>query len=151
MQKLTAKKLTVITNNINNDKTIMKQINSNTYTSVESFIENSIAYIQAIEERRMLNIIKTVSSSGMSRVLKFMSYEIYKEKNNSNGKGYYRNYYTLFKQLGYQETKEGFRVHGCGMDMVFNTNYNIIHTLYNLGFIDKDTCSKLAQLTPNSL
>ncbi len=151
MQKLTAKKLTVIKNNINNNKAIMKQINSNTYTSVENFIQNAEAYIQAIQERRMLNITKTVSSSGMSRVLKFMSYEIYKEKNNSNGKGYYRNYYTLFKQLGYQETKEGFRVHGCGMDMVFNTNYNIIHDLCRLGFMDKDTCSKLAQLTPNSL
>ncbi len=151
MQKLTAKKLTVIKNNINNNKAIMKQINSNTYTSVENFIQNAEAYINAIQERRMLNIIKTVSNSGMSRVLKFMSYEIYKEKNNNNGKGYYRNYYTLFKQLGYQETKEGFRIHGCGMDMVFNTNYNIIHDLCRLGFMDKDTCSKLAQLTPNSL
>jgi len=84
MQKLTAKKLTVIKNNINNNKAIMKQINSNTYTSVENFIQNAEAYINAIQERRMLNIIKTVSNSGMSRVLKFMSYEIYKEKNNNN-------------------------------------------------------------------
>ena len=150
--KLTPKQLTVITTNINNDKAIMKQINSNTYTSVESFIENATAYINAINERRMCNVIKSVASSGTSRVLKFHSFEIYKETGNKNGKGYFRNYYTLFKQLGYQEVKNtGFRVHGCGMDMVFNTNYNIIHSLHRLGFISKDTCNKLAQYTPNTL
>jgi len=150
--KLTPKQTAVITKNIENNKAIMKQINKNTYTSVEAFIQNATAYINAINERRMCNVIKSVASSGMSRVLKFHSFEIYKEKDNQNGKGYFRNYYTLFQQLGYQEVKnEGFRVHGCGMDMVFNTNYNIIHDLHRLGFIDKDTCSRLAQLTPNTL
>lgn len=150
--KLTPKKLAVIAKNIENNKAIMKQINKNTYTSVEGFIDNAVAYINAISENRMLNIIKSVSSSGMSRVLKFNSFEINKDKKSLYGKGNYRNYYTLFKQLGYQEVKnEGFRVHGCGMDMVFNTNYNIIHDLYRLGFIDKKTCEILAQKTPTSL
>lgn len=151
MKKLSKKQLTVITNNINADKEIIKRIKSNTYTSVEGFINNATAYIQAIEERRMCNIIKSVSSTGMSRVLKFQSFEIYKESKNNNGKGYFRNYYTLFKQLGYTETKQGFRVYGCGMDMVFNTNYNIIHKLHRLGFIDKQACEILAQFTPNTL
>lgn len=149
--KLTPKQTAVITANIQADKEIMKRINANNYTSIEDFIYNATAYINAIAERRMCNVIKSASSTGMSRVLKFQSFEIYKESKNQNGKGYFRNYHTLFKLLGYTETKQGFRVHGCGMDMVFNTNYNIIHKLHRLGFIDKDTCSKLAQLTPNTL
>jgi hypothetical protein len=149
--KLTPKQTAVITKNIENNKAIMKQINANIYTSVEGFIQNATAYINAINERRMCNVIKSVSSSGMSRVLKFQSFEIYKEKDNQNGKGYFRNYYTLFKQLGYQETKEGFRVNGCGMDMIFHTNYSIIHDLHRLGFINEADCRKLAQLTPNTL
>jgi hypothetical protein len=149
--KLTSKQTAVITANIQSDKEIMKRINANTYTSIEGFIDNATAYIQAIAERRMCNVIKSVSNSGMSRVLKFQSFEIYKESKNQNGKGYFRNYYTLFKHLGYTETKTGFRVSGCGMDMIFNTNYNIIHKLHRLGFIDKSTCEKLAQFTPITL
>lgn len=147
MKKLTSKQLTVITNNINADKEIMKQINSNTYTSVESFIENAARYINAINDRRMSCVIRSVSNSGMSRVLSFHSFEPLKGKKEGN----YTQYYTLFKQLGYTETKNGFRISGCGMDMIFHTNYTIIHKLHRLGFISRPECDKLAQQTPTNL
>lgn len=147
MKKLTPKKLAAITQNINNDKEIMKKINANTYTSVEGFIDNAIRYINAIRERRMICNIESVSSSGMSRTIKFLSCEFNtKEKFAS-----YTNYYTLFKHLGFTEQRSkngGFTIGGCGMDMIFHTNYTIIHKLARLGFIDKETCEKLAQCTP---
>jgi hypothetical protein len=66
-----------------------------------------------------------------------------------NGFNYY-NFYTLFKDLGFTNAKNSnaFRVSGCGMDMVFHTNYTIMHQLKNLGFITKKECSILAQKTP---
>ena len=34
---------------------------------------------------------------------------------------------------------------GCGMDMLFATNYDIIHTLHRMKFISKAKCETLAQ------
>ena len=112
--------------------------------NVETFIESAEKYIKAIKDCRMLCDIGSVSQSGMSRTLKFLSCE------KGDSKYYYRNYYSLFKSLGYSTVKSSnhFRVYGCGMDMVFATNYNIIHTLKNYGFINKELCDKLAQQTP---
>lgn len=111
------------------------------------FYQNAKRYIKAIKDGRMCCIIESVSSSGMSRTLKFMEC--------SGGKhGYsYLNFYNLFKNLGYTKVKNSdcFRVHGCGMDMVFATNYNICHQLKKLGIITKKTCDKLAQKTPITL
>jgi hypothetical protein len=85
----------------------------------------------------------------MSRNIKFTSNEL------SGNKIYYqRQYYFLFKVLGYTESRNKdsyFTIVGCGMDMIFNTNYNIIHSLYTLGFISKDLCATLAQKTPTTI
>ena len=59
------------------------------------------------------------------------------------------NFYGFFNALGYTKSGNGFRVNGCGMDMVFNTNYVIIHKLHHLGFITKKECDILAQKTPS--
>ena len=42
-----------------------------------------------------------------------------------------------------------FTIGGCGMDMIFHTNYTIIHRLYKLGFMTKKECEKLCQMTPS--
>jgi hypothetical protein len=53
---------------------------------------------------------------------------------------HYRTYYAFLKALGYTFVKEStnIRVKGCGMNMLFATNYNIISDLYHLGLITKE-------------
>ena len=112
--------------------------------TLEQFIKDASEYVKAIKERRMINSIGSVSKSGMSRTLKFLSCE-------SSERGYYyRNYFTFFKANGFSPVKDSdyFRVNGCGMDMVFHTNYSIIHNLEQFGIITKEECDKLAQMTP---
>ena len=136
-----------ITVNINNDKQLLKLINSNSYTSIDSFIENGERYIKAIKERRVICNIASVSTFGMSRSIKFLECA-----KNTKYKTYsYLNFYTLFKHLGFTESrgKNGcFTISGCGMNMIFHTNYTIIHKLHRLGFITKKECANLAQQTP---
>lgn len=136
-----------IIENINKDKEIVKNLKKLNYYDIKNFVDDAKTYIKAIKERRMLCVIKSVSSSGMSRNIKFNSCEKAKT-------GYwYRQYSCLFITLGYTEVKgtDSFRIGGCGMDMIFHTNYSIIHKLKNLGFITKEECEKLAQETPTVL
>lgn len=128
------------------NKELTKKIESLAFFGVDDFINNGNRYIKAIKERRMCCIINSVSSSGMSRTLSFN--ECAKGR-----QGYsYMNFWVFFKALGFTETKDGnFRIHGCGMDMVFYTNYTIIHNLCSLGFISKKQCAELAQQTPPCL
>ena len=142
------KKLERLTANILKDKELTKKINSEPYSGIEDFIRNAQRYIRAIKEGRMCCIIDKVSASGMSRTLKFVECNGTK----SGGFGYY-NFYLLFKILGFEKVRDSdcFRVHGCGMDMVFHTNYTIIHKLHRLGFINNKQCDHLAQQTPTTI
>lgn len=140
MKNLT-KKESLILAKIETSKSIQKGMGNVSHYSNTDFLRDAKTYLKAIKENRMLCIIKSVSASGMSRVINFHSFE----------KTYYIQYYCFFKALGYQSTNDGFRIHGCGMDMVFNTNYNIVHTLHRLGFISKKECDILAQKTPTKL
>lgn len=138
--------------NVKTNKEILKGISKLNYYTVENFISDAKDYIKAIKEHRMLCVIEKVSSSGMSRNIKFHSCEkngidnTAPEANNF----YYRQYRCLFIALGYTEVRnaDSFRVGGCGMDMIFHTNYTIIHRLHRLEFIKKDECNNLAQQTP---
>lgn len=117
-------------------------------SGVQSFIEDAQDYILAIRERRMLCVIHSVSSSGMSRTLSFYSCE----KHEHSDGYYYRNYRSLFKSLGYPEAKNGgFTIRGCGMDMVFHTNYSICSTLRHAGLLTAEEFGKLSQSTPTVL
>jgi hypothetical protein len=136
-----------IIKNIMADKDVMKQINQNTYYTTEQFHADCVRYIKAIKEGRVICSIKSVSSSGMSRTIKFMEcgYNKFQKIH-----GYY-NFYALFRTLGFTQARNSrdyFSIGGCGMDMIFHTNYTIIHKLHRLGFIDKKQCSSLAQDTP---
>ena len=145
----TTKKIESIIKKLENDKAIQKNIASINYVSNESFIEHAFDYIKAIKQNRMICNIASVSNSGMSRTIKFLSCE---KSNDKNRPFYYRNYWTLFKILGYKESRANrdcFTVSGCGMDMIFETNYSIIHKLHRLGFISKKQCEILAQQTPS--
>jgi len=124
-------------------KNVEKEI---TPDSIDQFINDAKRYIKATREGRMLCNIDTVSKSGMSRTIQFLSCEKFPKSNQFD----YYNYFAFFRALGYKPTNHNatFRINGCGMDMVFNTNYNIIHKLHRLGFISKKECEFLAQQTP---
>ena len=141
--------------NVQANKEILKGISKLKYYTVENFISDAKDYIKAISEYRMLCVIEKVSSSGMSRNIKFHSCEQSgKDKTATESRTfYYRQYRCLFIALGYTEVKnsDSFRIGGCGMDMVFHTNYSIIHRLHRLEFLDESECDKLAQKTPTVL
>lgn len=127
------------------EKIIADKLN---HYSNEQFIKDAKIYIKAIKERRMICLIKSVSASGMSRILKFSSCEKYNKTNYD-----YRDYSCLFIALGYTEVrdKDGFRINGCGMNMVFYTNYSIIRNLKAMGFMDEKEMRNLEQMIPNVL
>lgn len=142
-------KATII-KNIENNKELIKSLNKVSYYDIERFVEDAKAYIKAIKDKRMINSIGSVSSSGMSRTIKFLSCE----KSKYNKDHYYRNYFAFFKALGYSEANKNdhyFRINGCGMDMIFHTNYSIVHNLTRLGFLTKKECESLAQDTPQTI
>jgi len=137
--------------NTNEIDAIVKKYNKkNKYgISSEIFINNAKRYIKAIKEGRMICSIGSVSKSGMSRTIKFL--EMTKSKTFSNETRHYlSNFYQFFDTLDYNPVKDSdyFRIGGCGMDMIFHTNYTIIHKLGRMGFIDKATTETLAQRTP---
>jgi hypothetical protein len=138
------KKLEKIEANIRKDKKLLKRIESIDYYSVNLFVADSIRYMRAIREGRMINTIQSVSKSGMSRTIKFI--ECSRDKNRYS----YMQFWSFFSALGYSEVKRTgyFRITGCGMDMIFHTNYNNIHRLHRLGFISQKECNYLAQQTP---
>ena len=128
-------------------KEVVKNIESENWYSQDQFKTDCKRYIKAIKDGRMLCVIESVSRSGMSRNLKFV--ECAKGRNGYN----FQNFNMLFIVLGFNRSKNYrsdfcFRINGCGMDMVFHTNYSIIHQLCNMNIITKKTCSNLAQKTP---
>jgi phosphoribosylaminoimidazole (AIR) synthetase len=126
------------------NKELQKQILKMTHYNSEQFLKDSEQYVKAIKERRMICNIISVSNSGMSRNIKFLSCE----KSKHDKSFWYSNYFSFFKALGHTESKEGFRINGCGMDMIFHTNYCIIHNLKSIGLINQKECTLLAQMTP---
>jgi hypothetical protein len=139
------KKQERILNNLQQCKELKKTINVNPYYSYEEFLSDGFRYIKAIKEGRMLCVIPSVSKSGMSRTIKFIECAKYKDRYS------FRQFWAFFKALGYAEAKgerDCFRISGCGMDMVFHTNYSIMHSLESYGFISDAECRTLAQQTP---
>ncbi len=139
-------KIERITRNVEANKEIQSNIGE--YYSTERFIKDGFRYIKAIKEGRMINSIASVAPSGMSRNIKFL--ECAKME---KGRYQYLNFFAFFKALGYTESRKDhyFKINGCGMDMIFHTNYTNIHTLEQLGFISRKQCNSLAQDTPQTI
>lgn len=142
------KKIERITRNIKANKELLKRIESENYSGIDDFINNAERYIKAIKEGRMINCIGSVSGSGMSRTIKFLECQKVEA-----GKYSYYNFYLFFKLTGHTAVSNSdfFRVNGCGMDMIFHTNYSIIHNLCELGFVNKKQCAVLCQMTPTTI
>jgi hypothetical protein len=137
-----------VTKNISEDKNVRKRLTDAYNGGFEEFLKDADRYVKAIKERRMCCIIGSVSSSGMSRTMRFISCE----KVSKTGYAY-MNYYSLFVMAGYTAPKHSsyFRVSGCGMDMVFATHYDITSFLRNMGVISEKDCNWLRQQTPATL
>ncbi len=134
---------------ISEDKEICKRLKLESYYDAEQFVKDGFRYIKAIKEGRVINCVGSVSSSGMSRMMKFL--ECAKSKHHKN-KYMYLNFIGFMNAMGNKCDRNGFfRIHGSGMDMVFHTNYTIIHKLHRLGFVNKAECKSLAQDTPTTI
>lgn len=148
--KHSTKKLAALVLAINEDKEIAKLLKKEKYATAESLAERMLDYVKAAREGRVICNIHSVSKSGMSRTMSF--YEMAKLIHpQSDGRKYcLLNFWQLFRLLGYTPSRsgEGFSIGGCGMDMVFATNYNIIHRIHSLGGCTKEDCKDLAQRTP---
>jgi len=142
------KKQEKVLTKINLNKELSKSIKSAYNYSDEpllDFIKDADRYIKAVKENRLICSIPHVSSSGVSRDMKF--FEMNKGKTRYN----LMTFWALFKALGYSEARsnrDAFRIGGGGMDMVFHTNYTNIHSFGRLGFLSAKQVEKLAQNTP---
>lgn len=140
------KKIERIAKKIENDKELMRALKK-IDLSVERFIGDLQTYLKAVAERRIHYSVDTVSRSGMSRTLIIISCE--RSRYNGKLQHYYRQYNAMLAALGYS-VKRGYtdsiRVYGCGMNMLFATNYNICRFACRLGFISRKKCRILEQV-----
>lgn len=119
---------------------IKKKIAKTDYYDVDNFILDAKEYIKAIESGRCRYEVVSVSKSGMRRTINISAF-VGKYSN-----GYFRTFRMMLKHMGYSFDKyDDLIVTGCGMNMLFATNYNIVHELYRMGFMKKEKCDKLAQ------
>ena len=142
-------KTSVILSNIQNDKEIQKELAKLNGFTNENFLQHAKEYIKAIKEGRMFCVIDSISSSGMSRNIHFHSAE---KASGRKNQFWFRQYWALFTALGYSKgnNHNNFRISGCGMDMIFYTNYTNMHRFERLGIITKKECKVLAQMTPTT-
>lgn len=119
----------------------IKRLSKETYYNEEQFIKDCKTYIKALKAGRVLYSVTHVSSTGMSRDINIKSFE------GSMTNGYFRNYNMMLTILGYSFAKytNDIKVSGCGMNMLFATNYDIIHTFKRIGLIKNKTCEELSQ------
>ena len=127
-------------NQITLNKEVIKNLSKESYYSETDFVNDAKAYIAAVKSGRILYTVTSVSKSGMSRNISVKSFE------GKMTEGYYRNYIGLLRALGYKIDFFGsVKIPGCGMNMLFETNHNIIHALHRMGFMTKKVCAVLAQ------
>lgn len=133
--------------NITLSNEVKKAISKNQYYSEENFISDANQYIDAIKEGRVIVSVVSVSKSGMSRKLKVLAFQKHKD----NSTGYYRQFNSMFEALGHKIKDYAFTVNGCGMDMIFHTNYSAMHDFKRMAIITKEECEKLCQQTPTNI
>ena len=128
--------------NITLSKDIEKRLSKEEYYTKEMLLEDIQDYIKALKEGRLQYLVRNVSQSGMNRNILIQSCE--QNKNNNNF--YFRQYSRMFEMLNYKLNKDyNIRVSGCGMNMLFATNYNLIHTFKNMNIISESEAEILAQ------
>jgi hypothetical protein len=134
------KKVEKILKNIMADKKIMNQLKKMEHYKPSMFVKDGMRYLKAVEEGRIQYNVESVSASGMTRQIKILSCERIKGKKYS-----YTSYISFLEALGFKTRDFNIIVRGCGMDMLFVTNRNIILSLKELGFISHKKADVLAQ------
>ena len=128
--------------NITLSKEIEKRLSKEEYYTKDMLLDDIQTYIKALKEGRLQYIVISVSASGMNRNILVQSCE----QNKTNNNFYFRQYSRMFEMLGYKLNKDyNIKVSGCGMNMLFATNYNLIHTFKNMNIISDLECEILAQ------
>lgn len=144
LETLAESKLDSIALAIENTEAFKNALIRNKYITADLVVSSLLRFVRATEDGSMYCIIHSTAKSGMSRVMSFHA----ASKKNHNDRYTHLNFWTLLMALGYPEAGQGFRIGGGGMDMVFATHYNIIHTACNYGIITDEQCALLAQMTP---
>jgi hypothetical protein len=112
-------------------------------------------YIKTVEQRRMICFVQGVSRSGMTRRMTFKACIWHKGIDTYS----YVNMNWFIHAATGATGATGIRINkdrelvveGCGMDMVFNTNYTVIHSLQRLGYLKPKRAERLAQMTPTAV
>lgn len=128
--------------NITLSKEIEKRLSKEEYYTKEMLLSDIQTYIKALKEGRVQYLVISVSSNGMNRNILVQSCEQNKNTNNF----YFRQFSRMFEMLGYKLNKDyNIKVSGCGMNMLFATNYNLIRTFKNMNIISSAEAEILAQ------
>lgn len=114
------------------------------YLQSEEGKRNAERFIKALKEGRLVCSVKSVSSSGMSRVISFC--EVAKIGYPKKDRYALYQFNWFFKNLGwtYVNSRDAIRVGGCGMDMIFHVLYSVCGTLEYYGFKMPKDWSSLA-------
>ena len=128
--------------NITLSKETEKRLSKEEYYSKELLLRDIELYINALKEGRLQYLVIKVSPNGMNRNILIQSCEQSKNTNNF----YFRQYTRMFEMLNYKLDKDyNVRVSGCGMNMLFATNYYLIHTFKHMNIISAAEAKILAQ------
>lgn len=129
------------------DKEIAKRVNNMAYYDVETFAEDCKRYAKALKDGRLIATIKSVSRSGMRRVIC-----IEEMTKGYNGRYALNTFMSFFKSINIGTNKDGYVIaNGCGMDMIFYTNYTICRILYHLGVLSEKECDTLSNAYINRI
>ena len=123
-------------------KEIEKNLYKMEYYTKDDFVNDCKCYIKALKSGLLQYRVTNVSKSGMSRDIFIQSYE------GTMTQGYFRTYFNMLLVLGYKEASKysnDIKVNGCGMNMLFATNYDIVRDFKIMGFIKDKECKLLSQ------
>ena len=128
--------------NITLSKDTEKRLSKEEYYAKEMLLDDIQDYIKALKEGRLQYLVMSVSSNGMSRNILIQSCE----QNKTNNNFYFRQYSRMFEMLNYKLDKNYYvKVSGCGMNMLFATNYYLIQTFKSMNIISESEANILAQ------
>lgn len=106
---------------------------------------NAERFLKALKEGRIIVSIPHVSNTGMSRIIRFREVVNLRDANPPRYAIYQFDWF--LERIGYSYSRnwDGIRISGCGMDMVFNTLYNVCDELKVNGFDVPEDFSLLAE------